>query len=246
MNSDKVDVLCDVVRIAYYAYNSCNTTDSTGEQFFEDCQSGLQDWKCNCLTVKTYKTFCKLLCKTPYLNIDTTCAFNDKLVSCTAQTGVKVKKIAYYELYGKNAISELLNIINYNFKCSTQKTLGLICLVHCYIGIYRALRNTTNNMKQFYTMCYCLQAMFSPNKEQNALTQCITDIRKNHAFSNMFMYNSSICNVYTDTYTTEIIKETWECMQRAITYLTQHSIDDINKSAYTWFDALYDLFHCRI
>lgn len=260
------------MRIAYYAYNSCRTTDGVEECFFEDCRNGLT--VCNCLTVDACCKLHRLVCKKTKHEIDvagiaqTVCAvahsdayirqvYANKLVcchkhenKCRGKAVRDVEKIAYFELYGENAISAMLNLAIYNGKWLEHEALGLICLLHCYIDIYTQvyLYGFTLNRAKFATkestfkeLCDCLMAMFVDTNSQNALYGCITDIRTNRVYANLFTYTDTI-NKLRYRNNEKTVAATWACIQRVIAYLTKNSKAYVNQSAYTWFNALYDFW----
>lgn len=270
----KEDALCDVMRIAYYAYNSCKTTGDVEKGYFENCRDGLS--VCNCLTVNACVKLHKLVCNATKINIDiegiaqkvrvTTHSkayirrvYADKLVYClkhkimckNSKTTYKVEKLAYYDLYGENAISKMIDLMMYDGKWLEQDALGLICLLHCYIDIYTQvyiygleLKNVGSTTKKstFVELCNCLMAMFVPTDAQcNDLYDCITDIRNNRVYANLFTYTEKI-NKLRYGNDEQTVVTTWACVERVITYLTKNSIDCVNQSAFTWFNALYDFW----
>lgn len=263
----KEDTLCDLMRIAYYVYNSCKTTDGTEVSFFEDCRSGLP--ACNCLTLSACIKIHAAICKTSRHGIDIKSiaektgknpggidyirqVYANKLVHCqrTQTNGVKTK-IAYYELHGHNAISMLIDQATYDGAWLERDALGLICLLHCYIDIYiqiyiygyplTGVELTNAHLKNtvFKQMCNCLMAMFVD--EDTALHKYIEDIRQKHVYASLFAYTHTFKNLQYKNDAT-IVAATWACIQRAITYLTANSVAYINQSAYTWFNALYDFW----
>ncbi len=270
----KEDALCDVMRIAYYAYNSCKTTNDMKGSFFENCRNGSH--VCNCLTVSACVKLHKLVCNATKNNIDVKGfaqtvgvtahsgayirkVYAAKLVHCqkhknkckSSKDVCNVEKLAYYDLYGENAISKMLDLLTYKGNWSEQTALGLICQLHCYIEIYTQvyfyelkLKNigSTTKKSTFEELCNCLMAMFVPTDAQcSDLYDCITDIRNNRVYANLFTYTEKI-NKLRYGNDEQTIVTTWACVERVITYLTKNSKDCVNQSAFTWFNALYDFW----
>ena len=85
-------------------------------------------------------------------------------------------------------------------------------------------------------------AMFVPmNAQCNDLYDCITGIRKNRVYANLFTYTEKI-NKLRYGNGEQTVATTWACVECVITYLTKNSMDCVNRSAFTWFNALYDFW----
>lgn len=245
-------------------------TEKLQENFFEQCLSGIANCACNCLTLEQYIAMRKELSKIAEFQIDqeqceyflygnayereeSTGFLEDTYIreTCKKQFTVCTEKSQETVICAKQRLCKgsLVSATTYAQLCTEQRAVGLVCLVYWYVDMLRTIRNSAQDSLDVDLYCRCFWSMFQHSATPTAVQKCISSIRTKGVYANLFAYTRHIetaiavdANTITDANTyVVIVTNIWKSLQRVIRYLMDCCTDVTYKSAYVWFNALYDL-----